>query len=147
MHESNREAAAPPNPYAQPDPGARPAQPPSAYQPPTFGQQSGVAAYAPAASGTALSSEKTRKADTAVQLSLAFGILAMSWLPLIFGPLAIWQGNRAESLGRSGTVGRTLGWIATLLGLLVLVAVVAWVYYLRTGGLERLLSQLPPGVV
>ena len=143
MHESNREAGAPQNPYAQPDPGARPAQPPAAYQPPTFGQQSGAAAYAPASSGTALSAEKTRKADTAVQLSLAFGILAMSWLPLIFGPLAIWQGNRAESMGRSGTVGRTLGWIATLLGLLMLVAIVAWVYYLRTGGLERLLSQLP----
>ena len=118
----------PQNPYQQP--------PAAAYRPPVIMGQGGSApATQPASqpvvkSRDSISPERLRAGDKAQQLSVVFGVLAFVGLPLLFGPLAIWQGNKAESLDRYGNAGRALGWIAIilcLLAILTLVVAVMWV--------------------
>lgn len=54
------------------------------------------------------------------QTSLILGIVGLIFLPLaiIFGPLAIGQAKKAERWGVPATLGKTVGWIATLLWIL-----------------------------
>lgn len=60
------------------------------------------------------------QAQRAGQLSIAFGVIGLVFnLGLIFGPLAIWQANRAESMGGVGLGGRVLGWVAVALAIVV----------------------------
>lgn len=116
------------NPYRQPQPAS--------YRPPVMMGQGGAqpavqAAAAPVVKARgSLSPEQLRAGDKAQQLSLVFGVLAFTTLPLLFGPLAIWQGNKAEALDRYGNAGRVLGWIAIILCLLGILAFVAAVMFL-----------------
>jgi hypothetical protein len=108
---------------------------PAAYRPPVMVGQGGVHPVPqqrkPAAkSRESLTPEQLRAGDKAQQLSVVFGVLSFVTLPLLFGPLAIWQGNKAESFDRYGNAGRTLGWIATVLGLLSILAFVAMLMFL-----------------
>ncbi|GAB3849449.1 hypothetical protein [Nesterenkonia populi] len=66
-------------------------------------------------------------------LSLVFGILGILLLPIVFGPLAVWQASVARRAGNvSGvqTAGRVTGWIgvafAAIAVLFVLLALVGF---------------------
>ncbi|WP_022872748.1 hypothetical protein [Nesterenkonia alba] len=57
-------------------------------------------------------------AGSAPTLALVFGILAIVVFGLIFGPLAIWQANKAKNAGVNNgmvTAGLVLGWIGLIL--------------------------------
>jgi hypothetical protein len=56
-----------------------------------------------------------------------FGVIGFFFLGIVFGPLAISNANKAEALHHSATLGKVLGWIDTIAGvvwLLVFVLVV-----------------------
>jgi hypothetical protein len=56
-------------------------------------------------------------------LSLAFGILSFFLLGIIFGPLAIYFGNKANENGENGTAGKVcgiIGFIGSLIGIVAL---------------------------
>lgn len=118
-------APRPQNPYQQPTAAA--------YRPPVIMGQGGAQAAQAAQAASqpvvkardSISPERLRAGDKAQQLSVVFGILAFVTLPLLFGPLAIWQGNKAESLDRYGNAGRVLGWLAIILSVLAIVGFVA----------------------
>jgi uncharacterized Tic20 family protein len=57
----------------------------------------------------------SQEANSAATLSLVFGILGVLLLPIVFGPLALWQAKKAERLGKPATAGKVLGWIAIVL--------------------------------
>ena len=59
-----------------------------------------------------------QEAKSAATLSWIFGILGILLLPIVFGPLALWQAKKAERLGASATAGKVLGWIS--IGLLII---------------------------
>lgn len=61
------------------------------------------------------------EAEKASQMSLLFGILGFFILGIVFGPLALIQAKKAERLGKAATVGKVLGWITTIWGVLWLV--------------------------
>ena len=64
-----------------------------------------------------------QEANSAATMSLVFGILAVVLLPIVFGPLAVWQAKKAERLGKPATAGKVLGWIGivmAIVGVLVL---------------------------
>lgn len=68
-----------------------------------------------------------QEGQRAGQLAIAFGVIGLVFnLGLIFGPLAIWQANRAESAGGVGLGGRVLGWVA--IGLAIAVTLFFIVY-------------------
>jgi hypothetical protein len=59
--------------------------------------------------------------------SVIFGVIGFFFLGIVFGPLAISNANKAEALHHSATLGKVLGWIDTIAGvvwLLVFVLVV-----------------------
>ncbi|PFG39749.1 hypothetical protein ATJ97_2262 [Georgenia soli] len=56
-----------------------------------------------------------QEAKSAATLSWVFGILGILLLPIVFGPLALWQAKKAERLGASATAGKVLGWISIAL--------------------------------
>ena len=72
-------------------------------------------------------SQQSVDADKAVTLSLVFGILGVVLMPIIFGPLALWQAGKAERLGKPATAGKVLGWIGTILAVLSIVAIILFV--------------------
>ena len=72
-------------------------------------------------------SQQSVDADKAVTLSLVFGILGVVLMPIIFGPLALWQSGKAERLGKPATAGKVLGWIGTILGILGVIALILFV--------------------
>lgn len=56
--------------------------------------------------------------------SVIYGVIGFFFLGIVFGPLAISNAKKAESLHHSATLGKVLGWIDTLAGavwLLILV--------------------------
>jgi uncharacterized Tic20 family protein len=73
-----------------------------------------------------------QEANSAATLSLVFGILAVVLLPIVFGPLAVWQAKKAERLGKPATAGKVLGWIGIVMaiigvlvfGFMIIVAIV-----------------------
>lgn len=50
--------------------------------------------------------------------SVIFGVIGFFFLGIIFGPLAIINANKAEALHHSATLGKVLGWIDTIAGIL-----------------------------
>lgn len=63
------------------------------------------------------------------ETSLIFGIVGLFVLGVVFGPLAIINANKAESLGHRATAGKVLGWIATAMaGLGVLFVVGLYIF-------------------
>lgn len=83
--------------------------------------------YAPAPYQRAHGMASAQEGQRAGQLAIAFGVIGLFFnLGLIFGPLAIWQANRAESVGGVGLGGRVLGWVA--IGLAILVTLFFIVY-------------------
>jgi len=95
------------------------------------GAQAAQAASQPVVkSRDSISPEQLRAGDKAQQLSLVFGVLATFVFAPLFGPLAIWQGNKAEALDRYGNAGRMLGWIALVFWLLTIVGLVVLVMLL-----------------
>ena len=62
-----------------------------------------------------------------MQLSLAFGIIGIFFLPIVFAPLAIVQAGKAERLGEPSNAGRILGWAA--IGYWVLVFGVVFLFF------------------
>lgn len=76
--------------------------------------------YDPAPYQRARGMAAAHQAQRAGQLSIAFGVIGLVFnLGLIFGPLAIWQANRAERSGGVGLGGRVLGWVAIGLAIVV----------------------------
>lgn len=60
--------------------------------------------------------------------SLIFGIIGFFFLGIVFGPLAIINANKAESMNHSATIGKVLGWvdtIASIVGIIVLIIMIA----------------------
>ncbi len=84
------------------------------YQQPTYGPPQYGYGAAPSQMGY---STQSLDADKASQLSLIFGILGIVVLPIVFGPLAIWQANKSERLGKPATAGKVLGWIGTIMAI------------------------------
>ena len=52
--------------------------------------------------------------------SVIFGIIGFFFLGIVFGPLAISNARKAEALHHSATLGKVLGWIDTIAGVLSL---------------------------
>ena len=48
--------------------------------------------------------------------SVIFGVIGFFFLGIVFGPLAISNAKKAEALHHSATVGKVLGWIDTIAG-------------------------------
>lgn len=65
----------------------------------------------------------SQEANSAATLSLVFGILAVVLLPIVFGPLAVWQARKAERLGKPATAGKVLGWIGIVLAIIGVIVV------------------------
>lgn len=78
------------------------------------------------------------------QLSLAFGVLAILFLPLVFAPLAIVQAGKAERLGEPSNAGRILGWVAICYWVLAIVLAVIFFSYVMSQ-LPTLMGTIPPG--
>ncbi|MDQ0620479.1 hypothetical protein [Arthrobacter globiformis] len=62
--------------------------------------------------------------------SVIFGVIGFFFLGIVFGPLAISNARKAEALHHSATLGKVLGWIDTIAGVLsilvfVLIAIAA----------------------
>lgn len=56
------------------------------------------------------------RAQTSATAALILGGVGVFTLPIILGPLAIWQANRARAGGEPATAGLILGWITTIYG-------------------------------
>ncbi|MBF0807718.1 DUF4190 domain-containing protein [Rothia nasimurium] len=67
------------------------------------------------------------EADKAAQAALICGIIGLFTVPIILGPIAIVQANKAERLGAAATAGKVLGWIDTIIGGLALLTIVGFV--------------------
>lgn len=105
------------------------AQPHQPGQPAQAGSPYAAAPGAPAPGGE-------QPGQTQAILSLVFGILGILLLPIVFGPLALWQAGAARKAGNvSGlqTAGRVLGWVGTILGVLTVVFVVLAVIVVIAG--------------
>jgi hypothetical protein len=50
--------------------------------------------------------------------SVIFGVIGFFFLGIVFGPLAISNARKAEALHHSATLGKVLGWIDTIAGVL-----------------------------
>lgn len=61
------------------------------------------------------------EADKHAQMSLIFAIVGIFVLGIVFGPLAIWQANKAENLGAAATAGKVIGWIVTIFSIIAVV--------------------------
>ncbi|WP_457949855.1 hypothetical protein ACTAQI_04645 [Pseudarthrobacter sp. alpha12b] len=53
-----------------------------------------------------------------------FGVIGFFFLGIVFGPLAISNARKAEALHHSATLGKILGWIDTIAGVIWLLIVV-----------------------
>lgn len=53
-----------------------------------------------------------------------FGILGFFILGIVFGPLAISNANKAEALHHSATLGKVLGWVDTIVGVIWLLVII-----------------------
>lgn len=85
----------------------------------------GAGGYAPAAPPAYGYDATSQEANSAATLALVFGILAVVLLPIVFGPLAVWQAKKAERLGKPATAGKVLGWIGIVM---VIIGVVVGVF-------------------
>lgn len=110
---SPEQASAPVNPYGAPAYGAPPA-------------------YSGAPTQMSYSTEMMM-ADKAAQMSLIFGILGVLLLPIVFGPLALWQAKKAEAMNKSATAGKVLGWVGVAMAI-VGVIVVGFVFIAAIAG-------------
>jgi len=82
--------------------------------------------YVPAAPPAYGYDATSQAANSAATLSLVFGILGVLLLPIVFGPLALWQAKKAEQLGKPATAGKVLGWIAIVLVIIgIVVGIIA----------------------
>lgn len=52
--------------------------------------------------------------------SVIFGVIGLFVLGIVFGPLAISNASKAEALHHSATLGKVLGWIDTIFGVIAL---------------------------
>jgi uncharacterized Tic20 family protein len=86
----------------------------------------GAGGYVPAAPPAYGYDTTSQEANSAATLSLVFGILAVVLLPIVFGPLALWQAKKAERLGKPATAGKVLGWIGIVMVILGIVAAIAF---------------------
>lgn len=59
---------------------------------------------------------RAAEAQSAATAALILGIVGLFTLPIILGPLALWQASKARRLGHEGGAGWVLGWICTLWG-------------------------------
>jgi hypothetical protein len=50
--------------------------------------------------------------------SVIFGVIGFFFLGIVFGPLAISNASKAEALHHSATLGKVLGWVDTIAGVL-----------------------------
>ena len=50
--------------------------------------------------------------------SVIFGVIGFFVLGIVFGPLAISNAKKAEALHHSATLGKVLGWIDTIAGII-----------------------------
>jgi uncharacterized Tic20 family protein len=66
----------------------------------------------------------SEEGSKAAQLSLIFGIVGLFVLGLLFGPLAILQAKKAERHNTPATAGKVLGWISTILSVVLIVLLV-----------------------
>jgi hypothetical protein len=55
--------------------------------------------------------------------SVIYGVIGFFFLGIVFGPLAVSNAKKAEALHHSATLGKVLGWIDTLAG-------VVWLLFL-----------------
>jgi len=55
--------------------------------------------------------------------SIIFGVIGLVFLGIVFGPLAISNARKAEALHHSATLGKVLGWFATISSVLGIVLV------------------------
>lgn len=84
---------------------------PASYTPPGYGY------YSPTPGTDALEEmryqreEKARGHHTA---SVVLAIIGFFTLPILLGPLAIWQATKARNLGHPGVAGMVLGWIVVV---------------------------------
>lgn len=86
---------------------------PHGYAPPGYGY------YSPTPGSDELhrlSFEREQRAQQHATTAVVLGIIGLFTLPVILGPLAIWQASKARSLGHQATAGLVLGWIALLWG-------------------------------
>ncbi|XNZ00468.1 hypothetical protein ACL90Y_00125 [Micrococcus luteus] len=68
-----------------------------------------------------------QEGQRAGQLAIAFGVIGLFFnLGLIFGPLALWQANKADRAGGVGLGGRVLGWVAIGLAIVVTLFFIAY---------------------
>jgi hypothetical protein len=64
-----------------------------------------------------------------------FGVVGFFILGIVFGPLAIINANRAEKLHHSATLGKDLGWIDTIFGVVWIIIVL--VFMIAAGSSHR----------
>lgn len=63
-----------------------------------------------------LSYEREQRGQQHANTAIVLGLIGLFTLPVILGPLAIWQASKARSLGSQATGGMVLGWIALIWG-------------------------------
>lgn len=56
--------------------------------------------------------------------SVIFGVIGFFVLGIVFGPLAISNARKAEALHHSATLGKVLGWVDTICGVIGLLVFV-----------------------
>ncbi|GEM_PF-3782163 len=99
--------------YGAGAPGAYGVDPQGGYAPAPYQQSYGMAV-----------AQEGRRAG---QLAIAFGVIGLFFnLGLIFGPLALWQANKADRAGGVGLGGRVLGWVAIALAIVVTLFFIAY---------------------
>lgn len=83
--------------------------------------------YAPAPYQQSYGMAVAQEGRRAGQLAIAFGVIGLFFnLGLIFGPLALWQANKADRAGGVGLGGRVLGWVAIALAIVVTLFFIAY---------------------
>jgi uncharacterized Tic20 family protein len=87
----------------------------------------GAGGHVPAAPPAYGYDATSQEANSAATMSLVFGILAVVLLPIVFGPLAVWQAKKAERLGKPATAGKVLGWIGIVMVIIGIIAGIAFV--------------------
>lgn len=86
---------------------------PHEYAPPGYGY------YSPTPGSDELrrlSFEREQRAQQHATTAVVLGIIGLFTLPVILGPIAIWQASKARSLGHQATAGMVLGWVALVWG-------------------------------
>lgn len=87
----------------------------------------GYGDYGPASYQQSYGMAAVQEGQRAGQLAIAFGVIGLFFnLGLVFGPLAIWQANRADRAGGVGLGGRVLGWVALALAIVVTLLLIGY---------------------